>query len=413
MKSLVYCFSILLSLPCSTFSQSLVPDTLWHSSIGNIGNEFPIIIRRASNNTVAILGYQELFYPYRKTTWLTRFSVSGDLISIVPIDSSGINLKWMAVLDSNDMIVCGTKSDSLWETKIDTTRIPHWSQTYLDSASIRDVSLCDSGNLIVTGSLHDSLFLAKISEDGVIKWLKSYSRKGHYSVDGTSVLQLSTGHFVAAANITDTAGDFGSTAAGMYFITSSGDLDTMIVYYHNSRSPIENPVRIVRTPNGSIVMLCNVLLGAYGYNDASLRLTDSNGKELWYHQYGSWNLDEASDIAIDEIGNLSVCGYTKGFGIPNNRDFWVFKCDSTGNMVWNFALGSDLWEVASSITTMDAPCTNGSVACSIEGSNAHELRSAIRKPGAAPNSCPSVMTLLARLACSTTTPLGVPVEPEV
>ena len=43
----------------------------------------------------------------------------------------------------------------------------------------------------------------------------------------------------------------------------------------------------------------------------------------------------------------------------------------------------------------------------------HEPRRLRRKPGAAPNSCPSVMTLLARLTCSTTTPFGVPVEPEV
>ena len=67
----------------------------------------------------------------------------------------------------------------------------------------------------------------------------------------------------------------------------------------------------------------------------------------------------------------------------------------------------------SPMTTMAPPCASGSIACSIDGSNPAELSSATRRPDPAPNSSPRVRILLARLACVTTTPFGVPVEPEV
>src|SRR5262249_35378109 len=56
---------------------------------------------------------------------------------------------------------------------------------------------------------------------------------------------------------------------------------------------------------------------------------------------------------------------------------------------------------------------SGSSACSIEASKAQEMTSADRKLLPTLKSRPNVRILLARLACSTATPLGVPVEPEV
>src|SRR3954449_10008793 len=68
---------------------------------------------------------------------------------------------------------------------------------------------------------------------------------------------------------------------------------------------------------------------------------------------------------------------------------------------------------SSLITTAAPPAMNGSSVCSIEASNEDEIRSADRKFWSTPNCLPSPSILLARLACSTTTPLGAPVEPEV
>jgi non-ribosomal peptide synthetase component F len=59
------------------------------------------------------------------------------------------------------------------------------------------------------------------------------------------------------------------------------------------------------------------------------------------------------------------------------------------------------------------PPMNGSSVCSIEASNDADMKSAERKLSSTPNSRASVVILLARLACSTTTALGRPVDPDV
>src|SRR5689334_9171915 len=71
------------------------------------------------------------------------------------------------------------------------------------------------------------------------------------------------------------------------------------------------------------------------------------------------------------------------------------------------------WRTSSLMTTAAPPPTNGSSVCSIDASNDDEIRSADRKSGSTANCCRSPSILFARLACSTTTAFGAPVEPDV
>src|SRR5262245_45845192 len=68
---------------------------------------------------------------------------------------------------------------------------------------------------------------------------------------------------------------------------------------------------------------------------------------------------------------------------------------------------------SSRITTAAPPPTKGSSVCSSDASNEHEMSSADRNSSFAPNCSPSASILFARLACSTTTAFGIPVEPDV
>ena len=65
------------------------------------------------------------------------------------------------------------------------------------------------------------------------------------------------------------------------------------------------------------------------------------------------------------------------------------------------------------ITTAAPPPVNGNSVCSIEASNEAEMNSADRKSLPTSKVVRSARILFARLPCSTTTPFGVPVEPEV
>jgi hypothetical protein len=337
----------------STFAngQTTSVDTVWTISVGGIGNETPIAIRRSSSGNLFVVGNQTLSNPLRKYVWLALVTPSGGLAAMTNIDTSGIVVRDMEFLQTGELVLCGTKSDSLWLSKIDTTGAVLWSRVFLSSVSPIDFSVCDTNSIVVTGALGDSLFLAKVSSEGILRWWRVFPRNGYDVVSGTSVVQLANRKFVVGANFGRWMGDYMDTKAGVCVLDSSGGYESRYVY--DAFGNTETTQRIAVTSSGNILTLGNILLGSIGYDDAFMRLINiTTGQQLWYHEYGSYNLDYVYDMYPDGSDNIFVCGYTKGFGIPNNRDFWVFKCNPQGQLVWNFWMGFDPWESATSLTLL-------------------------------------------------------------
>lgn len=77
------------------------------------------------------------------------------------------------------------------------------------------------------------------------------------------------------------------------------------------------------------------------------------GDEVWTDQFGSSNLDDGRDVAVDKWGNVVVAGYTNGTlegSTAGKLDAFVQKYDSNGNVKWTdqFGTGSSdgAWSVA-------------------------------------------------------------------
>ncbi|MEK7310063.1 MAG: SBBP repeat-containing protein [Planctomycetota bacterium] len=80
---------------------------------------------------------------------------------------------------------------------------------------------------------------------------------------------------------------------------------------------------------------------------------DANGNQIWFRQFGTKEGDEAVGISIDTFGNLYVCGHTWG-GIDGNvnagdKDIFVIKFDGNGNRLWTTQIGSGEFDYAHSI----------------------------------------------------------------
>jgi Ca2+-binding RTX toxin-like protein len=77
--------------------------------------------------------------------------------------------------------------------------------------------------------------------------------------------------------------------------------------------------------------------GNAGSFDAWVASYDTSGNRNWLKQFGTPQLDYATNIAVDKnSGNLFVTGFTEGsLGAVNkgSTDFWVAKLDSSGNFL--------------------------------------------------------------------------------
>ncbi|MBD2069705.1 SBBP repeat-containing protein [Leptolyngbya sp. FACHB-671] len=62
----------------------------------------------------------------------------------------------------------------------------------------------------------------------------------------------------------------------------------------------------------------------------------ANGKQLWFKQFGSDQLDGSNDIAVDQKGNVYVTGYWDGAELfsRGSRDAFVVKYDTQGEQLW-------------------------------------------------------------------------------
>ncbi len=83
-------------------------------------------------------------------------------------------------------------------------------------------------------------------------------------------------------------------------------------------------------------------------DDAWVAKLDGQGNVVWQRRYGGANQDWAWDV--DEVdGGFIVGAHTQSFG-AGSRDWWLFKVDHDGNMLWERTLGRDsddpLWAMS-------------------------------------------------------------------
>jgi len=81
-----------------------------------------------------------------------------------------------------------------------------------------------------------------------------------------------------------------------------------------------------------------------GYDDVFLRKLDSNGAELWTHQFGTDQSEYPNAVALAASGDLFVGGQTfgafAGQTLTGDADAFVTKLDSTGVVIWTRQFGT-------------------------------------------------------------------------
>jgi hypothetical protein len=100
---------------------------------------------------------------------------------------------------------------------------------------------------------------------------------------------------------------------------------------------------------------------AYGNRDIFLAKYDSVGNYIWGFGLGSIGQDEGSVITLDSSGNVIIAGRFSGsldfdpsvnvnFKVSNgNRDIYLAKYDSLGNLIWANSMGGNLYDDAEDV----------------------------------------------------------------
>jgi hypothetical protein len=69
------------------------------------------------------------------------------------------------------------------------------------------------------------------------------------------------------------------------------------------------------------------------------------GSVLWNKSVGGNDADSAAFVTTSKDGGYLVSGFTFSFG-TGNRDFWLFKIDVSGEVLWSCAQGDEGFQEA-------------------------------------------------------------------
>lgn len=100
---------------------------------------------------------------------------------------------------------------------------------------------------------------------------------------------------------------------------------------------------IVQLEDSSYVITGSSSSFGFGPSDAFLLKIDSLGNYLWSKNYGGVEADVGRRVMYNPGDGFYVAGTTNSFG-SGAYDFYLFKTDLTGNLLWEKTYGGSGWE---------------------------------------------------------------------
>ncbi|MBL0281400.1 MAG: T9SS type A sorting domain-containing protein [Bacteroidetes bacterium] len=187
-----------------------------------------------------------------------------------------------------------------------------------------------------------------------IEWEKTYG--GTKLDDPDDILDLGADGFIVIgdsySNDGDVSGHHGSTAYYDVWIVKL-DVDHNIEWGKSYGGTLdEHPCSIIQTTDGFIVGAMSTsndgdVSGNNGSVDFWVFKIDTLGEIIWSHLYGGTNIDNARFLKATPDGGSIFIGESRStngdvlghHGVDGSIDIWVLKLDALGNIEWQRSLG--------------------------------------------------------------------------
>ena len=224
-------------------------------------------------------------------------------------------------------------------------------------------------NIIVGGEKTDKLFSAIATQEGFILFGLTYSY-GNGGSDAWVVKVDVSGNVIwnkTYGGLTDDAARTGVLAPdGDYLATGytnpQGDsnydflllkIDAMgHMVWNKTYGGIESEKAYAMAKADDGYVIVGDAQSLESGTDAWILKVDLNGNLLWNKTVGGKNADSPTFITPSKSGGYLVAGYTFSFG-KGQRDFWLFKIDNAGQVLWSCTQGTEAFQEAYSVIEVD------------------------------------------------------------
>ena len=232
-----------------------------------------------------------------------------------------------------------------------------------------DVAVDGLGNIYITGKFentanfgtislnsidHADMFIAKYDSSGNVMWAKRAGGSRGAQGNGIAVDKMGdsivTGRFSGTSTF-DTVTLVSDGSWPDIFIAKYNDSGELIWVRQAGGSNYDQGFDIVFDSFGNSIItgqfyetasFDNIKISSAGYNDIFIAKYNSFGDAVWAKRAGGTEYDMGSAVAVDDLGNIIVCGSFFGnasFGSimissAGLRDIFIAKYDSSGDLFW-------------------------------------------------------------------------------
>ncbi|MBD2036171.1 S8 family serine peptidase [Leptolyngbya sp. FACHB-321] len=357
----------------TTPSPAVNTSLYWTRQLGSASNDFSEDIVHDSSGNVYTVGYT--YGSLERTSagltdaFITKYDSNGIKQWGRQLGTSGQDSFYAVNVDTSGNVYAGGWTEvggpnsgnfASWLVKYHASGVQQWSTQFSSENFVRDIKFDRFGNVIV----NNGFSIAKFNSTGVLQSTFSLPESpSSMDVD-------SSGNILVSGSTTKS---LGSTNAGSY--------DAWVAKYNNQGSLQWLRQLGTSASEGSYTIAVDNLGNSYiaGWTDGALAPNattlnstdawvakfDTNGTLQWIRQSGSPAYDQAEDVSIDTAGNIFVTGII---------DFnpYITKYTNTGTLQWTKQLGTsrNTFSSSMSLDSSGNVYLSGRTSASLEGTNA-------------------------------------------
>jgi len=335
--------SIILLISLFGISAAQIPDTAWTRTYGGPNGEGAHDIDRTFDGGYIVTGENEPNYA-NNNAYLLKIDSNGDTLWTTDFGGPNTDEIGRSVRQTSDggFIICGytgvSQSNGVLLWKTDSLGGTEWYNTFGPTPDNRGhcVRQTSDGGYIIVGQAwiirgafgSYDMYLIKTNSQGGLEWERFI---GGGSPDfGLGVCEMPNGDFMATGRT-----------------LSSGGWDAYLVRYSAFGDSIwargvgigaqDDGYSILSLPDSSGVILAGQ---SYNYNTGSdffLYRADNDGNLLWTRLYGGNDEEYATSVAFTPDGGYVLAG--TGGPVQTGWNVMVVKTDSLGNEEWTEQFG--------------------------------------------------------------------------
>ncbi len=245
----------------------------------------------------------------------------------------------------------GAGDNDFWLLRLDALGSVVWEKTFGGSSTelgYELVQTSDGGFALVGGTASKGaggadFWVLKLDASGNTVWDKTF---GQINTEvAHSIVQTSDGGFAVAGTINKGGGN---TDFWVLKLNATGN-KTWEKTFGGSNTEIAHS--IVQTSDGGFAVAGQTTSnkGKVGIIDVLILKLNALGEKTWEKTFGGSNSDAAHSIVQTSDGGFAVAGKNNSKSALLNADFWIFKLNALGTIVWDKTLGERYSDEAYSI----------------------------------------------------------------